>query len=279
MGVMPTAASPNSAGNLVHPSANPRKIITQGHDMSFDTIIKVAADNGGKASETLSAPYAARTSNAPDSGAAPALPTDSKLIAREGRDYKNRANRFRNFREGDLLRDMEDVNRAIKVAKEYKKNIADKDRARQMRLLRGELERSRIIPLQMSVIPSPSLRFLPPNLVAVADSLSRLTGMDAQGIIYALLGAIPIATWGRVTIRLSDHWVEAAVNMLLQVSPSGTRKSALVRELRMPFDQFCAEVNEGHEDRMRQARTKQRLLAMAAVKRAHKKIVDALNQE
>lgn len=179
----------------------------------------------------------------------------------------------------DLLRETELSNRLISAGKEYKKNCEEALRLRRMHDLQRALGQYDIKPLKMAAIQVPSPDFLPPVLVSVANSLSRMTGLDALGICYALLGAVSIATWGRVTIMLNNHWSEAAVNMLLQVSPSGTRKSALARELRMPFDQYCAKVNEGYEGRMQQIRTERRLLGKIAAKLAHKKIADALNEK
>ena len=180
---------------------------------------------------------------------------------------------------GDLLRETELSNRLISAGKEYKKNCEEALRLRRMHDLQRALGQYDIKPLKMAAIQVPSPDFLPPVLVSVANSLSRMTGLDALGICYALLGAVSIATRGRVTIMLNNHWSEAAVNMLLQVSPSGTRKSALARELRMPFDQYCANVNEGYEGRMQQIRTERRLLGKIAAKLAHKKIADALNEK
>ena len=180
---------------------------------------------------------------------------------------------------GDLLREIEISNRLIRAGKEHKKNCEEARRLRRMHDLQRALGQYDIKPLKMAATQVPSPDSLPPVLVPVANSLSRMTGLDALGICYALLGAVSIATWGRVTIKLNSHWSESAVNMLLQVSPSGTRKSALARELRMPFDQYCAKVNEGYEGRMQQARTERRLLDKAATKLAHKKIADALNKE
>lgn len=189
-----------------------------------------------------------------------------------------REDRF-DMHEDDLLQKVERFNRLVRAGKEYKKNSEEAHRWNRMGWLQDSLGRSEITPLALPAMRSRSLSFLPPSLVAVADSLSRLTGLDALGICYVLLGAVSIATWGRVTINLGNHWSEAAVDMLLQVSPSGTRKSTLVRELRIPFEQHCTKVNEGHEERIKQARTEQRLLKKAAAKLVHKKIEGTLNQE
>lgn len=244
--------------------------------MSFDELGKKACDNGGTASETLPAPQASKDINISVTDTTPTLIADPNSRSREGKGYRNRADRLWSSRDGYLLRDMEDTNYAIKVANEHKKNLENADRSRQMRWLRYDLCHLKIIPLQMPDMRLWRLRFLPPSLMAVATSLSSLTGLDAQGIVYALLGAVSIATWGRVTIKLDEHWSEAAVNMLLQVSPSGTRKSALVRELRMPFDQFCAKVNEGHEDRMRQAQRERQLLGRAGSHLVRKELATML---
>lgn len=205
----------------------------------------------------------------------PRLGHDINDLLRHRRNW--REDRF-DMHEDDLLRKVERSNRLVRAGKEYKKNCEEAHRWNRMGWLQDSLGRSEITPLALPAMRSRSLRFLPPSLVAVANSLSRMTGLDALGICYALLGAVSIATWGRVTIKLNSHWSEAAVNMLLQVSPSGTRKSALARELRMPFDQYCARVNDGYEGRMQQARTERRLLDKAATKLAHKKIEDALNK-
>lgn len=246
--------------------------------MNFNEFIKTARLNFGKASEALPSPLARRERGAPVSAAVLAPITDSRSIFRDDRAYNDHVGRRWDFRENDFLRNMEDVNHAIDVAKKFKKNIENEQRVRRMEQFQHDLVHYSIIPLALPAMRSRSLlRFLPPSLVAVADSLSRLTGLDTLGICYVLLGAVSIATWGRVTIKLDNHWSEAAVDMLLQVSPSGTRKSALVHALRMPFGQYCTKANEGHEDRMRQAQRERQLLGKAGSYLAHKKIADTLS--
>lgn len=123
------------------------------------------------------------------------------------------------------------------------------------------------------------VRNLPVSLVNIAKCLAKNTGLDPLGICLAILGSVSIATWGRVSITLTPEWSEPAVDMLLHVSSSGTRKSSLASFLRMPFEQYCAQVNDGAEIRMRHQKRKLTLLKKAAEKRAHQKIVTVLNGE
>lgn len=247
---------------------------------NYDGLIADAEKNDGKAREILPVLCKSQEHNVVQ-GTQCNIPssrigiyTNNPLIHRTNRHYIE----LETYKY-DLLWKIERSNRLIRAGKEHKKNCEEARRLRRMHDLQRDLGQYDIKPLKMATIQVPSPDSLPPVLVPVANSLSRITGLDALGICYALLGAVSIATWGRVTIKLNSHWSEAAVNMLLQMSPSGTRKSALARELRMPFDQYCAKVNEGYEGRMQQARTERRLLGKAATKLAHKKIADALNKE
>ena len=179
----------------------------------------------------------------------------------------------------DLLWKLEKENRLVKALKEGKKN--SEERTRRLNIAREQqyLARYKIRPLLQPRFNSRAIRYLPDNLVNIAKYLAKNTGLDPLGICLAILGSVSIATWGRVSITLTPEWSEPAVDMQLHVSGSGTRKSSLASFLRMPFEQYCAQANDGAEVRMRHQKRELTLLKKAAEKRAHQKIVQALNDE
>ncbi|OXS30317.1 MAG: hypothetical protein BCS36_12060 [Desulfovibrio sp. MES5] len=179
----------------------------------------------------------------------------------------------------DLLWRLEKENRLVKALKESKKNREERIRRLNIAWARRKLARHKIKPLLQPRFDSRAIKYLPDNLVNIAKYLATITGLDPLGICLAILGSVSIATWGRVSITLTPEWSEPAIDMLLQVSGSGTRKSSLASHLRMPFDQYCAQVNGGAEIRMRQKKREMTLLKKAAEKRAHQKIVTVLNDE
>ena len=179
----------------------------------------------------------------------------------------------------DLLQKLEKENRLVKALKESKKNSEERNRRLNIAWARRKLARHKIKPLLQPRFDSRAIKYLPDNLVNIAKYLATITGLDPQGICLGILGSVSIATYGRVSITLTPEWSEPAVDMLLQVSGSGTRKSSFASHLRMPFDQYCAQVNGDAEIRMRQKKREMTLLKKAAEKRAHQKIVTVLNDE
>ena len=179
----------------------------------------------------------------------------------------------------DLLWKLEKENRLVKAQKEGRKN--SEERIRRLNIAREQqhLARYKIRPLLQPRFNSRAIRYLPDNLMNIAKYLAQNTGLDPLGICLAILGSVSIATWGRVSIKLTPEWSEPAVDMLLHVSGSGTRKSSLASFLRIPFEQYCAQANDGVEIRMRHQKRELTLLKKAAEKRAHQKIVQALSDE
>ena len=179
----------------------------------------------------------------------------------------------------DLLWRLEKENRLVKALKESKKNREERIRRLNIAWARRKLARHKIKPLLQPRFNSRAIRYLPDNLVNIAKYLAKNTGLDPLGICLAILGSVSIATWGRVSITLTPEWSEPAVDMQLHVSGSGTRKSSLASFLRMPFEQYCAQANDGAEVRIRHQKRELTLLKKAAEKRAHQKIVTVLNGE
>ena len=92
------------------------------------------------------------------------------------------------------------------------------------------------------------------------------------------MGAVSIATWGRISIKLNDTWSEPAVDMLIQVSSAGTKKSSLAKHLRAPFDIYCSQANEMFDERSKNAKEKKRLVTKTSDSRSRKKIEAALKE-
>lgn len=179
----------------------------------------------------------------------------------------------------DLLWKLEKENRLAKALKEGKNNNEERTRRLNIAREQQDLARYKIRPLLQPRFNSRAIRYLPDNLVNIAKYLAKNTGLDPLGICLAILGSVSIATWGRVSITLTPEWSEPAVDMQLHVSGSGTRKSSLASFLRMPFEQYCAQANDGAEVRIRHQKRELTLLKKAAEKRAHQKIVTVLNGE
>lgn len=64
------------------------------------------------------------------------------------------------------------------------------------------------------------------------------TNHQPIGVLFQILGAISIATHGRVDIQVDDGWVESTSLMIVQANKPGTQKSRLISQLRKPFDDF-----------------------------------------
>ena len=172
---------------------------------------------------------------------------------------------------------MERENRFISVSRQYRRNLDEHERLYRQRELRECLANERMIDITIEKYLSNEDITLPPSMSDVASYLAENTKLDFIGIAYAICGAISIATWGRVSIKLSDSWSEPAVDMLLQISGSGTRKSSLAQYLRIPFDEFCKMKNKNYEEKAKQCKEKLRIAKKFADKYERDKIKSALN--
>ena len=250
--------------------------------MSFDNLVDAAESNGGMASQAINLQRVIvnrkieksdhRLVNKPIFKGHPAGPSSlAKYIPPIELDTS--------YNSDDLLQKLEKENRLVKALKESRKNSEERTRRLNIVRARQSLARYKIRPLLQPQFDSRVVRNLPVSLVNIAKCLAKNTGLDPLGICLAILGSVSIATWGRVSITLTPEWSEPAVDMLLHVSSSGTRKSSLASFLRMPFEQYCAQANDGAEVRMRHQKRELTLLKKAAEKRAHQKIVTVLNGE
>lgn len=178
----------------------------------------------------------------------------------------------------DPLEGLERANRCYNAAKEYKRNAEEKERKNRICQYQLRLSRVQITPIENLFLDRQIPLFVPHGIRTIANYLSSVTGLQPLGIVYAIMGAVSIATWGRVSIKLDSSWSEPAVDMLLQVSGAGTRKSSLASHLREPFNLFCAQLNENHEERLRNAKEKKRLTAKATERRSRAIIEAALEE-
>lgn len=178
----------------------------------------------------------------------------------------------------DPLHELERANRVVKEAKECKKNAEEIERKRRIARKQRYLEKADIMPLVQQELDAPFRGTLPDGITKTALYLSEITGLEPLGVALCILGTTSIATWGRVTVKLSEGWSEPAVDMILQISGSGTRKSSLAQHLRTPLNKFCAQMNDGYENRTKSIKEKAQLAKQAGDKRARKKIEAVLDK-
>ncbi|WP_083522135.1 DUF3987 domain-containing protein [Desulfovibrio fairfieldensis] len=193
-----------------------------------------------------------------------------RRYSREGLD-------FRGVRLADPLHELERANRFYREAKEYKKNCDEECRKHRIVREQRRLSRHSIMPLELPIFRTCSFQSIPQSICDTADYISNITGLDRIGIALSILGAVSIATWGRVSIFLNDDWSEPAVDMLIQIANSGTRKSSLASYLRSPFGQFCSQANDGYEHRAQSIKEKARLSKKITERRAEKKFAAAFD--
>ena len=246
--------------------------------MSYDGLVDFAEKNGGKARMGFGPNAVLPQNNVPlPSGqnflrASPA-PSNTEFPQTESHRFH-----FQGHTSVDPLEVLERANRCCKAAKEYKRNAEENERKNRIYRYQSRLSRVQITPIENLSLDWQIPFSMPHGIRTTANYLSSVTGLQPLGIVYAILGAVSIATWGRVSIKLDDSWSEPAVDMLLQVSSAGTRKSSLASHLREPFDLFCAQLNETHEERSRNAKEKKRLTAKATERRSRTIIEAALKE-
>lgn len=170
---------------------------------------------------------------------------------------------------------MDDENRVYRVKKEYYKNNNERYRKYAIEDTQNELSSCSIRSLDTFIFTDYHSYNLPESLVNTARCLSIQTELDLYGNCIMLLGTMSIATWGRLGAQLTPHWFEPQIDMLLHVSPSGTRKSALVTTLRFPYDVFCTEANKDHKKNALRLKVEAQQMNKAADKLVSKQ-VDAL---
>lgn len=233
----------------------------------FDDLIDVAERNGGRARSI--APQIPRSTRNHEN--APAMRSrfdvDRRLSLRRIREIGSLSTRA-----DDPFHELAQANRLMKEAKEYKKNAEEIERRRRIARKQRMLERRDIDPLKMPRFRKGLIRGLPQDIIHTANYLSSITGLEPLGIVYAILGAVSIATWGRVAIKLTGAWSEPAVDILLQAAGSGSRKTLLGNCLRAPCRKFSDQANEGYTERVRATKEKRRLSKKATEKRSRMKI-------
>lgn len=253
--------------------------------MNFNSLVDYAAENGGKAS-IVTRPNLSNPSN--DNclhNIQSSFPVTPPPINAAFFQPPPQMTHFQSVAPMDPLHELERANRCCREAKEYKKNVEESERKHRIRQKQCNLSGIQINPIENIQLDS----FIPYikqyDIVKTASYLLDITGLDTLGIIYAILAATSIATWGRIVIKLSDTWSEPAVDMIIQVSSAGTKKSSLAKYLRVPFNNFCSQANEMFDERSKNAQEKKRLSIKTSNIRSRKKIEAvvkegaAMNQE
>lgn len=248
--------------------------------MGLDALVETAKLNGGRATQSISLfsseiqrpalTATASVNNQQPKNASMSFSNASPSISLE--DYRDEVGT------GDQLWELEQANRLVKAAKENKKNAEDKERRRRIARMQKFLACAKIIPFDQQELEVPFSYYLPAGIKDVACHLSEITGLAPRGIAFDVCGAISIATWGRVTIELSEAWSEPTVDMIIQIAPSGKRKSSLAKHLRDPFIGFCSQANAGYEERTKNNKEKSRLSRKAAEARSRRKIEAVLDR-
>ena len=168
----------------------------------LDALIDEAERNGGRA-RSIAPPISRSTRNHENT---PAVrnrfngDTSLSPSLRRGLDSQN-------AQTIDSLYELERLNRLCKQAKEYKKNKEEDVRRNHMLRKQRMLERRSINPLKMPRFRKGLIRGLPQGIIHTANYLSSITGLEPLGIVYAILGTVSIATWGRVAIKLTEEVV------------------------------------------------------------------------
>lgn len=246
--------------------------------MSFDGMVDNAENNGGNASmvvkyEFSCSPKTNYPQSLEDSSSIFPAPKTATLS-----QPQPRMSCFQGATPTDPLYELERANRWNTAAKEHKKNAEENERKYRIDQKQCSLSLLQITPIENMFLKEAIPGSMPHSIANTANCLSDVTGLQPLGIAYALLGAVSIATWGRVYIKLDEFWSEPAVDMIIQVSSAGTKKSSLTKNLRAPFDLFCAQLNENHEERSQNAKEETRVAEKVTGRRSRKIIAAALEE-
>lgn len=177
----------------------------------------------------------------------------------------------------DPLTAMEMDNRAKNVVKEYFKNRKEEARTSVLRAKQAELWQKCILPLQAEPAAQYDSLYFPLLIVNTANSLHQLTGFDGIGLVLPILTSISIATQGRVKVKLTQHWREPAIDMLINIAVSGKMKTSVIEILKRPFTAYAKNINmERNAHRMAKS-TAATLAKKTANKIAKDTIKEAIN--
>ena len=246
--------------------------------MNLDILVDQAQNNGGKASMAVGPESSALSKNnfltSPQTSP-PLSPAPNYEIFAQPQPIMSC---FQDPAPIDPLRELERANKFYKVAKEYKKNSEENERKNRMNQKQLWLKSTQINSIDNIILERNIPCSVPYSINCNASCLSDCTGLNTLGCLYAILGSISIATWGRITIKLSNAWSEPAVDMILQVSTAGTKKSSLTKHLREPFEHFCSQSNKMYDEQSRNTKEKKRLAQKTSDRRS-KKIIEAALKE
>ena len=227
--------------------------------MNLDILVDQAQNNGGKASMAVGPESSALSKNnflpSPQTSP-PLLPAPNYTLFDQ---HHPMVSCFQGTAPTDPIRELERANKFYKEAKEYKKNSEENERKNRMSQKQFLLRSTQINSIDNIILERNIPFSVPPSIITIASCLSDRTGLNPLGCLYAVLGSLSIATWGRITIKPSNAWSEPAVDMILQVSTAGTKKSSLTKHLREPFEHFCSQSNIMYDEQSRNAKEKKRL--------------------
>ena len=89
---------------------------------------------------------------------------------------------------------------------------------------------------------------LPADLFQWINGLSQASGWRFDSLILPTLGAVTAAMRGRMEVQLDPTWKEPLALYLLEVAPSGSKKSMIVGALKQPFSTFERSIQGEYQD-------------------------------
>ena len=168
-----------------------------------------------------------------------------------------------------IIDQMKKYNDTAKVINEFSKNKLNEIRKNQLIQKQIELSYKKITKIDMFPVYRYNSKIeLPSKIVNTMKNIHKLTKLDQVGIVCALLGTASIGTQGRVIVKLHENWKEPAIDMHVQVAPSGCNKTALNRILRNPIDKYSEYKNRLRNENILRTKEKTRITIKTAEKSA-----------
>lgn len=79
---------------------------------------------------------------------------------------------------------------------------------------------------------------IPYDIKEQTEYIGECYGIDYLGSLKVLLAAVCMATWGRLSVKPNELWLEPGILQTIMVGKSGTMKSPLLKAVAYPLRQF-----------------------------------------
>lgn len=157
--------------------------------------------------------------------------------------------------EASVIDSLASQNRFFREIKEFRKNLAEADRDRQIHAAQSQLSLFSPRPLPINQKPGfeLDLGLFPSDLVNAASALSRRVGIPVAQAVLMLLQATNIALRG-CYVASSDDWDEAVTTNTLLVIGSGAMKTECIKLIKEPFEVFINDMQKDFPDHQRTQR-------------------------